>query len=136
MIRRDVRRALGAATLALLGAAGCAAPDSTVHVVVNGEARDVFQLEVDVRVGGFARTLDVPRTPQRVVLPTSFTVQVPDEFSGELRMTIVAKNDRAQPTWRGQARLPALEVGRRNDLLVRLDENQSAPPAAPPSTAP
>jgi hypothetical protein len=119
--------------------ASCGGPDTIVVVVIDGYVRQpIHRFEVDVTVGSETRKLQVPEMPgEPISLPASFTLQIPRNRVGTLRVAIVAFDANGMNLAHGLGMPLSIEPGSREELAVTLGEGSvEAGPDAGPDTAP
>ncbi len=106
-----------------LTAAGCG-PDSVVVITVTGPSGvAIDHFDGTVSVGADSRQLRIPEgAHDPIFLPTSFTVQIPRDRSGTLRVTLTAFDKAGQEIARGTGTLASLDRGRNQELLIMLGE--------------
>lgn len=137
---RAIFRSFPSIALALLVPAAlgsCGASDTVLFVTVDGTTpRVLFQMQVDVTVGGQSRALAVPIQPAPLNLPTSFTVQIPRDYTGSVEVAITAFDELQVEMARGTAGLSELMVGRENGVLVSLGPMSSGADGGTDASAP
>jgi hypothetical protein len=125
---RSGRGLAGIALPALISGAACA-PDSVVLVVVEGQVSPpITQLRAEVTVGTSARSLLVPPAPSTIVLPTSFSVQIPETLTGRLHVSVAALGRLGEELARAADERPTIAAGALNRVHLTL----RPPPAAAP----
>jgi hypothetical protein len=106
----------------LVSLAGCSEPDTVLLVLIDGatSTQPIYQFQIEISVGQETRSFQLPETLRSTPLPASFTVRVPRDHEGPLRITIVAHDQMAREIGRGSALFDAFDVGGINEATITL----------------
>lgn len=116
--------------------AACAKPDTVLIVQVEGNVAGIRQLDVEIEVGGEIHKLLVPGIPEAIALPTNFSVQVPRELGGALRITVSALGAEGESLGAGTSTFGQFYAGDKNEVMVTVKALEAAPAAEPGMPAP
>ncbi len=113
--------AFAASVAAVASTAACSQADTVLLVVIEGSgARPIFQFHVDVSIGGEMRSFKLPDQAQSVILPASFTVRVPRDLDGPLKITISARDELGKEVANGSALFNDFNVGAQNEARISI----------------
>lgn len=117
------RRPRRSVLLVVVGASllACRGPDTVVLVVVEGQTpRPTAILDVGARIGSTVRNLSLTAPSGPIDYPTSFTLQIPSQRSGSLRVSVSALDEAGVEMTSGTATVTRLANGKLQDLRILL----------------